>query len=111
MLYSSGDSTRYKEAIASYDARKYPICAPHDGSKGLSFRRFADDFLTNIASYDLKDLNETFDLAETLIGTDEGGSTAPPGAAAPLPLPVEAKLHTDVARSASSSVTSCSTNT
>ena len=38
MLYHP-DSTKFKEMIANYDSRKYPICAPHDGTKGLSFRR------------------------------------------------------------------------
>ena len=52
MLYDSNNSTRYKDALANYDARKYHICAPHDGTKGLSFRRFANDFLTNIATFE-----------------------------------------------------------
>ena len=72
MLYDSNNSTRYKDALANYDARKYSICAPHDGTKGLSFRRFANDFLTNIATFDLKDPNEIYDLSETLLGLDEG---------------------------------------
>ena len=87
MLYDSNNSTRYKDALANYDARKYHICAPHDGTKGLSFRRFANDFLTNIATFDLKDPNEIYDLSETLLGLDEGGSATPPGANAPIALP------------------------
>ena len=42
MLYNKS-SNNYQQLIANYDARKYPICAPHDGTKGLSFRRFAND--------------------------------------------------------------------
>lgn len=71
---------------ANYDARKYPLCAPHDGTKGLSFNTFQNDFLTAIAIVDLKDLNEVYDLAECLLGIDEGGDVAPAGAAGPIPI-------------------------
>ena len=86
MLYNKS-SNNYQQLIANYDARKYPICAPHDGTKGLSFRRFANDFITSIATIDLKDNAEIYDLSETLLGTHEGGQTAPPGQANPIPLP------------------------
>ena len=33
----------------NYDARKFPISAPHDGSRGQKFRRFKHDFITGIA--------------------------------------------------------------
>lgn len=74
-------------AEANYDSRKYPLCAPHDGSRGLSFFTFADSFLTAIATVDLRDINEPYDLSDTLIGVDDSGEVAPPGAAAPIPLP------------------------
>ena len=69
-------------AEANYDSRKYPLCAPHDGSRGLAFFTFADAFLTAIATIDLRDSNETYDLYETLVGVDDSGEAAP---AAPLP--------------------------
>ena len=47
---------------ANYDARKYPICAPHDGSKGLSFERFKRDFVTKIAGIEIKNPDEIYDL-------------------------------------------------
>lgn len=71
---------------SNYDARKYPLCAPFDGVKGRAFNDFQDNFLTAIATVDLKDTNETHDLAETLMGTDEGGDVPPPGMAAPIPM-------------------------
>lgn len=74
----------------NYDARKHPLCLPHDGTKGLRFRRFADDFLTAIAAYDIKDPNDIYDLSETLTGIDEGGDVAPPGQANPIPMTVGA---------------------
>ena len=74
----------------NYDGRKYPICAPHDGTKGLKFRRFADDFITGIAAIDLKDTNEIYDLGENLLGIDEGGSNPPPGGMLPIPAPTSA---------------------
>ena len=75
----------FQSVQANYDARKYPICCPHDGSRGLSFHRFANDFLSGIATVDLKDPNEPYDLSEHLIGIDEGGDVAPPGEADPIP--------------------------
>lgn len=71
--------------VSNYDARKYPLCAPHDGTKGLAFNTFQNDFLTAIATIDLKDPNENWDLAECLVGVDEGGDVPPPGAIAPIP--------------------------
>ena len=85
MLYNKS-SNNYQQLLANYDARKYPICAPHDGTKGLSFRRFSTDFLTSIATIDLKDANEIYDLSEALLGTDEGGQAIPPGLAGPIPM-------------------------
>ena len=38
-------------------------------------------------STSLKDPNEIYDLSETLLGLDEGGSATPPGANAPIALP------------------------
>ena len=32
MLYNKSSAT-YQQMLANYDARKYPICAPHDGTK------------------------------------------------------------------------------
>ena len=86
MTLFSTDSQRFKDLTANYDSRKFPLCAPHDGTKGLAFQRFANDFLIAIAAIDLKDPNETYDLSETLVGIDEGGSVAPPGQAAPIPM-------------------------
>ena len=86
-MIRSTSSKNYQQLLANYDARKYPICAPHDGTKGLSFRRFAMDFLTGVATIDLKDLNEIYDLSEALLGTDEGGQATAPGQAGPIPLP------------------------
>ena len=71
----------------TYDARKFPLCCPHDGTKGPRFRRFCDDFLTAIALVPNRDLNDLYDLAETLCGLDEGGANIPAGHAAPIPLP------------------------
>ena len=76
MTLFSTDSQRFKDLTANYDSRKFPLCAPHDGTKGLAFQRFANDFLIAIAAIDLKDPNETYDLSETLVGIDEGGSVA-----------------------------------
>ena len=60
------------------------MMAPRDShSNALAF---ANDFLIAIAAIDLKDPNETYDLSETLVGIDEGGSVAPPGQAAPIPM-------------------------
>ena len=78
--------SKHNQNQANYDARKYPLCAPFDGTIGITFRLFADSFLTSLAVIDLKDPNEVNDLSEHLIGTDEGGDVAPPGAAAPLPI-------------------------
>ena len=75
---------------ANYDARKFPISAPHGAEKGLKYHRFADDFLTGISVIDLKDTNEIYDLAETLIGIDDSGAVAPPGEDDPTPLPTTA---------------------
>ena len=72
---------------ANYDARKYVICAPHDGSKGIYFFSFADKFLNGLAMYDLRDANQDYDLCETALGTDDNGNYTPPGANAPIPLP------------------------
>ena len=75
---------------ATWDARKYPHCPPHDGTKGLKWNRFTMNFLTSIATVDLKDPAELFDLAERIQGIDEGGDVAPPGANNPIPLPAGA---------------------
>jgi hypothetical protein len=75
----------FQAVQANYDARKYPICAPHDGSRGLTFHRFANDFLSGIATIDIKDPNEPYDLSEHLIGIDENGDVAPPGDPDPIP--------------------------
>ena len=72
---------------ANYDARKYAICAPHDGSKGIKFYIFADKFLNGCAIYDLRDPNQDYDLCETILGTDDNGNYTPPGANAPIALP------------------------
>ena len=73
MTLFSTDSQRFKDLTANYDSRKFPLCAPHDGTKGLAFQRFANDFLIAIAAIDLKDPNETYDLSETRVGSAEGG--------------------------------------
>ena len=57
----------FQSVQTNYDARKYPICCPHDGSRGLSFHRFANDFLSGIATVDLKDPNEPNDLSRVLL--------------------------------------------
>ena len=66
---------------ANYDAKKYTICAPFCGSRGLLFRQFADRFLTNVATYDIKNPNDPYTLDETYLGTDDSGE--PQGQAAP----------------------------
>ena len=58
---------------ANYDAKKY-LCVPHDGSKGVVFRHWCDNFLTVIAVIDLKDPHQIYDLAETAIGHDDNGN-------------------------------------
>ena len=50
MTLFSTDSQRFKDLTANYDSRKFPLCAPHDGTKGLAFQRFANDFLIAIAA-------------------------------------------------------------
>ena len=70
MTLFSTDSQRFKDLTANYDSRKFPLCAPHDGTKGLAFQRFANDFLIAIAAIDLKDPNETYDLSETLVAVE-----------------------------------------
>ena len=49
-----GNSARMQQTM-SYDGRKFPICAPHDGSRGQLFRDFADDFITGISAVEMKD--------------------------------------------------------
>ena len=71
---------------SNYDTRKYPVCPPFDGSKGLKFMRWSDRFLSAIATVDTKDPNEMFDLSDCLVGIDEGGDIAPPGNNLPIPL-------------------------
>ena len=88
MLYNPNGNQQnaFTVATANYDTRRYPLCCPHDGTKGLAFRRFADDFLTAVATVDLKDPNEIYDCAEAMLGIDEGGPETPPGLAAPIPI-------------------------
>jgi hypothetical protein len=88
MLYNPNGNQQnaFTVATANYDTRRYPLCCPHDGTKGLAFRRFADDFLTALATVDLKDANEIYDCAESMLGIDEGGPETPPNAAAPIPM-------------------------
>ena len=52
---------------SNWDARKYPLCPPFDGEKGLLFKQFKDEFLTAIATIDLRDPNEVNQLDETLM--------------------------------------------
>ena len=89
MLYNANGNQQnaFTVATTNYDTRRYPLCCPHDGTKGLAFRRFADDFLTALATIDLKDPNEVYDCAEAMLGIDEGGPNTPPGGAGPIPLP------------------------
>ena len=75
--------------LTEYDPKKH-FCRPHDGSKGLRFRQFCNDFLTAVATLDIKDPAEIYDYAEYLTGIDEGGPVAPPGAQNPIPLPAGA---------------------
>ena len=42
-------------------------------------------YLSGIATVDLKDPNEPYDLSEHLIGIDENGDVAPPGEPDPIP--------------------------
>ena len=74
-------------SIANYDARKYPLGPPYDGTRGAAYRSWCDVILTALSMYDLKDPNEIYDLSETAIGQDDNGVFTPPGAGAPLALP------------------------
>ena len=58
---------------ASHDGRKYPLCAPWSGQKGLPFERFYNDMKIALAGIDLKDQTESYDLADHVSGIDEGG--------------------------------------
>ena len=58
---------------ANYDAKKYTICAPFCGSRGLLFRQFADRFLTDVAISD-----QDADNSPENSGGEESLSTAPP---------------------------------
>jgi hypothetical protein len=78
--------TAFTVTTSDYDARKYPLGPPHDGSKGPKFEIFAQNFLSRIQAVELKDPNEMNTLDETLVGVDEGGDVAPAGAAAPIPI-------------------------
>ena len=71
---------------ANYDAKKY-LCVPHDGSKGVVFRHWCDNFLTVIAVIDLKDPHQNYELAEAAIGHDDNGNWTPHGAAGPIAAP------------------------
>ncbi|NCG06245.1 MAG: hypothetical protein GWP37_04670 [Gammaproteobacteria bacterium] len=79
--------TAFMLGATEYDPRKYTLCGPHNGEKGLAFKTFADNFLTNIALAQIKDTAEFYDLAETIAGVDEGGPNIPPGAANPIAMP------------------------
>ena len=60
---------------ATYDSRKFPVCCPHDGSKGEAYtRRFRPDFVG--ALWDEQD--DISSVAEHMIlGTDDGSAAAP----------------------------------
>ena len=66
---------------ANYDAKKYFICAPFCGTRGLLYRQFCDRFLTSVATHDLKNPAEPFTLDELFLGTDDSGE--PRGQAIP----------------------------
>ena len=51
-IYSTTSNAFMSTLQANYDARKYPLCAPHDGRKGRAFRLFEDRFLTAIALWE-----------------------------------------------------------
>ena len=42
-------------SIANYDARKYPLGPPYDGTRGAAYRSWCDVILTALSMYDLKD--------------------------------------------------------
>ena len=72
----------------TWDARKFPMCPPHDGTKGIKFRPWTNRFLAALSTVNFStDPLETFDLVETILGIDEGGAAIPPGHVAPIPLP------------------------
>lgn len=79
--------TAFMLTATEYDARKYTLCAPHNGEKGLAFKTFRDNFLTVISGVQIKDPAEIYDLGETIAGTCEGGPNTPPGQAVPIPMP------------------------
>ena len=60
-----------KEA-EKWDARKHPICPPHDGTRGMKFRRFKNDFLTGLAAWEIKDTNEIYGLGTSASAARDG---------------------------------------
>ena len=68
---SNSDST-------SHDARKFPLCAPWSGHKGAPFERFFNDMKIALASIELKDAYESYDLQDHVLGLDDGGDNGGP---------------------------------
>ena len=65
----------FKE-VTTWDTKRYPICPPFHGAKGLRFEQFERDFIAGIADKG----DEDCALEDTLYGLDPGGDdpAAPP---------------------------------
>ena len=54
----------------TYDAKKYPLCAPCWGKKGQETERFKREFLAQLQKVDA---DEDWQVDDVLIGVDQGG--------------------------------------
>ena len=69
MVTTKGDRSSLR---ASYDTRRFPLCAPFDGTRGEDFLSFERDFKAAIAD----DADEYSSLLECLQGTEPAPTSA-----------------------------------
>ena len=61
------------EDINDYDARKYPMCKPYAGVRGVQWETFIRNFSAALVAIGSGVGDDPNDLLETMLGTDPGG--------------------------------------